>query len=144
MKLRLFSLILGAAVAACGAASAQPASKLDGVYVFSSPMTRLANGSLGQISGIMTVTPMGDEYHVSVSTIDHVDDGATQLRGWSLQSCDGRNEGPDVVLTCEVLNSTPGYRADNFRLRYADGIRHEGQLISGDTYRIEMFFHSRR
>ncbi|HEV2083369.1 MAG TPA: hypothetical protein VGR32_13080 [Brevundimonas sp.] len=131
-------------LAAAAPAAAQPANQLNGIYTFSSPMTRLTNGSLGQISGVMTVTPMGEGYHVSLSTMERLDDGASQSRGWSAQSCDGRKEGVEVVLTCEVLNSTPGYQADSFRLRHADGIRHEGELISADTYRIEMFFHSRR
>lgn len=136
--------VFAAAALACGSALAQPASELNGTYLFGSPMTRMNSGALGQISGVMEVRPNGDgRYHVSLSTMERIDDGSTQRRSWSLQSCDGRDEGQDVVLTCEILNSTPGYIADSFRLRYAEWIRWEGELISADTYRIEMFFHAR-
>lgn len=144
MKALLRAGLLAGTLSACGAAHAQPASELEGTYLFGSPMTRMNSGALGQISGVMEVRPNGEgRYHVSLSTIERVDDGSSQRRSWSLQSCDGRDDGAEVVLTCEVLNGTPGYLADNFRLRYAEWIRWEGELISADTYRIEMFFHAR-
>ncbi|WP_125256635.1 hypothetical protein [Brevundimonas fluminis] len=144
MKTLLIASLAAGLLGSAGTAAAQPASELNGTYLFGSPMTRLNSGALGQLSGVMEVRPNGEgRYHVSLSTIERIDDGATQRRSWSLQSCDGRNDGNDVVLTCELLNGTPGYVADNFRLRYAEWIRWEGELISADTYRIDMFYHSR-
>ena len=136
--------IAAGALGVGGTAAAQPASELNGTYLFGSPMTRLNSGALGQLSGVMEVRPNGEgRYHVSLSTIERIDDGSTQRRSWSLQSRDGRKDGNDVVLTCELLNRTPGYVADNFRLRYAEWSRWEGELISAGTYRIEMVYHSR-
>lgn len=144
MKLLTHASALALTLIVCGSSRAQTASELHGTYLFGSPMTRMNSGALGQISGVMEVRPNGDgRYHVSLSTMERVDDGSSQKRSWSLQSCDGRDDGNDVVLTCELLNATPGYQADNFRLRYAEWIRWEGELISADTYRIEMFYHSR-
>ena len=136
---------MGAAVATAGMAApvaAQSASELDGTYVFASSLTRVSGG-LGQISGVMTVNRYDDgEYHVRLNTIEHVDDGTRQNKSFSLQSCRGRDEGEDIVITCEVLNSTPGYQPDTLRIRYVGGVQFAGQLISADTYPIEVLYHS--
>lgn len=136
------ALIMGGMLAASLSATpapvrAQVSGDFAGLYTFQTTNYR-TDGAVGVLSGVARATPLGGGwYDVRLYAIEYLNTSTGERRNTALQECEGRRNGPEIAITCTVVQSdATGYQPDNFTLRQVNAWQWDGGFTSSNSSNV--------
>lgn len=121
----------GFLLASVAPAAAQVSGDFAGLYTFQTTNYR-SGGEVGVLTGVARSTPLGGGwYDIRLYSIEYIQTAAGERRNTALQQCEGRRNGPEIAITCSLVQSdAPNYQPDNFTLRQVNNWQWDGGFTS--------------